>query len=586
MKANILSNKLFNKFIRLLQEGFAGELTFANNEEASAFALNAHQDLLEELEDNLLNLHSKEQTLYLEGQFLKLERFGELIPRDNDEIINSLTKNGLAFLIEALGGYEPVELLADRLEPELVEELRVYRIRNRFLHSNSSDGFAALTGPDLQTYQTVFSSQLLLLAWHTLTSLYTLRGGIESAVPRKRKWKIKLKTKILNDLRSYVPEMREMTVQSHPTEEHIYTEWARYLTSLRWWNYPQSDSWLAPIEFEQAFHDAPDRQAFLAGFRRLLDAIEPILTLPDEENPLFTEDNYALSEMSRIEARKKSLHRARVNAKHIGQWLQLRQQAAAKQLMESLERIALVPECNQSGEPINVLTVADYYHEGEVTLRFEMLLSRLQNDMPAAQPELNLLHDRLVRLISYRTTETSQVDFEFGHGSPKLADLVLLIPHFTLVDRTLDVTTQSMAKVADDFCARLLVTINHRLPWAQRASDLVKAALGAVQMPSEPKPAGRLSHRAIALLHVYRDQMIEHGEPARQIAASYGWVSKTSGTALYGMFISLYNTSDRVNVDGKTGKTMIKAMSEIIPLLNPSQKKQVESEIDTLKARK
>ncbi|MDQ2792849.1 MAG: hypothetical protein M3Y12_02405 [Bacteroidota bacterium] len=579
MKANSLSNKYFSKFLRLLQEGFAGELTFANDEEASVCALNAHQKWLDELDDNLLNMHSTEQTLYLEGQFLKLERFGDLMPSDNDEITQSLTKNGLDVLLEALGGEGPVELLADKLEPGLVEEVRVYRIRNRFLHDNPNDSFAALTGLDLQTYQLVFASQLLSLAWHTLTSRYTLRGGIEKAVPRKRRWKVKIETSIRNDLRSFMPEMREMTAQSHPTEEDVYNEWGRHLTSLSWWNYPYAGSWLAPVEYEQAFHDAPDRGGFVAGFRRLIGAIKPILNLPDEDNPLFGDDNANMSQKSRDKMRQEHLHQARVNAMRMLQWLHARQKSAAAQLLEALEYIVLVPVwSDETWGPTNVLTIADYCPEREMTLRFELLLSRLQDNMPTTQPELNLLHDRLTRLVSYPNTAPLQADFESGHSSPNLADLVLLLPPFTLKDRTPDVTTLKMAKVADDFCARLLTIINHRLPWAERALNLVEIALAR---PTNVKNKPALSLKQIALLHIYRGEVINRGEEASGIARQHG---HNSGEKLRKHYNYYNQPKNRTGVTRDKAKAVIADIKAVIPHLDTLYQQRANNELEAIRA--
>lgn len=463
MKTKTLTNSKSNKFLQFVRQAFAGELSFQNDETAFACGLAAFDSFTEEWESNLLNLSRKSKLPYLEGLFFKLEQFGRFMPRGNREIEDLLAFKGLNFLLYKLAGNTPLDELANELSADFVAEVRLYRLRV-LLADGSADGFATFDALDLCAHQQLLAAQLVTLAWLTLTPAYTTLGGTASAPPEKSHKRLIIKTPILEDLRSFMPEMREMTADSHPTEKDVYIEFGRHLTSIRWWNYPYAGSWQAPVEYEQAFHDAPDRAAFLAGFRRLLNAIEPILHLPDEDNPLFKEDNGHLLAENREKQRRQSLHRARVNAKRMHQWLQTRQKPAITQLLEAVEYVALVPEWDdEAGSPTNTLTVADYLPGDELTLRFEMLLRRFQDEMPTAQSELNLLSDRLTRFLNYPTTASAQADSEPTQHSPNLADLVRLFPHLILVDRTADVTTQRM-KVARDFHARLLALVAHRIP--------------------------------------------------------------------------------------------------------------------------
>jgi hypothetical protein len=578
MKIKTLVNNKTNEFLQFIRQAFAGELSFQNDETAFGCGLAAFDSFTEEWESNLLNLSRKSKLPYLEVLFFKLEQFGRFMPRGNREIEDSLAFKGLNFLLYKLPGNTPLDELANELSADFVADVRLYRLRV-LLADGSSDGFATLDALDLCAHQQLLAAHLVTLAWLTLTPLYTTLGGIASAPPEKGHKRLIIKTPILEDLRSFMPEMREMTADSHPTEKDVYIEFSRHLTSIRWWNYPCAGSWQAPIEYERAFHDAPDKAAFLTGFRRLLKAIEPTLNLPDNDNPLFKESNGHLLAEDREKQRRRSIHRVRVNVKCMHQWLQARQKPATIQLLEAVEYVALVPEWDDEvGSPTNTLTVAAYLPEDELTLRFEMLLQRFQDEIPTAQSELNLLHDRLTRLVSYSTTAPSQADFETKDNSPNLADLVLLIPHFNLVDRTPDVTTQKMVKVADDFCAKLLATINHRLPWAARALNLVEIALAR---PTNVKDKPELSLKQIALLHVYRDEDIPRGEEANEIARRHG---HNSGEKLRKHYNYYNQPKHRTGIPKDKAKAVIADIKAVITHLDGLYQQRANNELEAIRA--
>ena len=580
MKNNKLTNSALNRFLQFIRQGFAGELSFQNDETAFACGLRAFDSFTEEWESNLLNLSRKNKLPYLEGIFFKLEQFGRFMPRDNREIEDSLAFKGLNFLLYKLPSHTPLDELANELSAGLVADVRFYRLRI-LLADRSADGFATFDALDLYAHQQLLAAQLVTLAWLTLTPAYTTLGGTAGAPPEKGHRRLDVKTPILEDLRSFMPEMREMTVDSHPTPEDVYIEFGRHLTSVRWWNYPYAGSWQAPIEYEHAFHDAPDKAAFLAGFRRPLKAIEPTLNLPDNDNPLFKEDNSHLLAENREKQRRQSIHRARVNAKRMHQWLQARQNPATTQLLEAVEYVALVPEWDDEvGSTTNTLTVADYLPEDELTLRFEMLLRRFQDEMPTAKSELNLLRDRLTRFLDYPATALAQAEPEPAQHLLNLADLVRLFPHLILVDRTADITTQRTAKVARDFQAKLLALVVHRLPWARRGLELVLAALCEPDQVGNDNP---LSYRQIALMLIYKKEHVGSESQATSTALKYG---QKSGKLLIRKYNAYFSTIERIGVTGREVTPMTKDIEQVLPYLDDIQKKWAESELITIKTKR
>lgn len=572
-----LTNNAFNKLLRLLDDGFAGNLLIPK---AGAMALldSMHEELSEEIDNNLLNLPIAEQNILLEDHFLKLEYFGDSMPRGNEDIENSLAAaGGLEILFAAIGRGASVESFADRIEPDLLKEVRVYQIRNYVFHVDIQ-GFINLTGDDLKTYQQLFAAQLLTEAWEILTSYYVSRGGIIRAVPRKQGWKVTVKTSIRDDLHSFMPEMYPMSVESHPTEEDVYEEFCRHLGSIRWRNYPYAGSWQAPLEYEQAFHNAPDRNAFIAGCSRPIIVIQSFLNKPDGDNPLLRQDDGHLLAENREKQRRERLQYARVNAKRMLKWLQARQKPAATQLLEAFEYVVLVPVCDQEKwVPTDTLTVADYLPEYELPLRFEMLLQRLQDDMPTAQAELNLLRSRLTKLLAYPATAPAQAAFEFGQGTFNQAALVGLLPQFTLVDRTEDITPLRMVRVADDFGAKLMAVTTYRLPWAQRALDLVEVVLAQpTRVGSKPK----LSLSQIALRYVYMGEVIPRGEKANEIARQYG---HTCGEALRKHYNYYNQRKNRTGITRDKVKKVVADIEAVIPYLDGEYGQEAHSDLEKLK---
>ena len=284
---------------------------------------------------------------------------------------------------------------------------------------------------------------------------------------------------VRQDLQRYVPGIRELSISQSPTEDHVLEEWARRLDDLRWWNYPLSRPWPAPIEYERAFHEASDRNEFLFALRRLLDAIEPILFIPDEDNPLFREDNQAFSEVKREEMRRYGLRRARIIAKRMGRWLQLRQKPADEQFLEVLERILLVPDWDDQWKPTGKLTVAHYYTEHDAELHFDFLLTRLRENMPRDSTSLNTFQRRVEQFLDNPLAKLTGTGFGlessvYGFKGLHKA-LIDQFPQYTFVDGVSDITNERVGQFADNFWLNFTDTITHRLPWAMKALSTLPA---------------------------------------------------------------------------------------------------------------
>ena len=395
---------------------------------------------------------------------------------------------------------------------------------------------------------------------------------------------------VRGELQRYVPGIRELSISQSPTVDHALEEWARHLNDLRWWNYPLSRPWPAPIEYEQAFHEASDRSAFVFALRRLLDAIEPILFIPDEDNKLFREENQALSEAKREGMRRYGLRRARIITKRMGRWLQLRQKPADEQFLEALERILLVPDWDDQLKPTGKLTVAYLHTEHDAELHFDFLLTRLRENVPRDSTTLNTFRRRLEQFLDNPLAKLTGAGFDvapsaYGFKGLRKA-LIDQFPQYTFVDGVSDNTAEWVGEFAKDFWSRLADTISWRMPWARRAltllPDITKdPAVNSKQRDLKSEVTTQLSHRQIALLKIYQGDPIENIEEATALAKEYGY---TSGEALLKKSNLVRYPTDRIGVDGSQIKPMIKNIEAVIPLLHGSEKKQAESELDTIKA--
>ena len=396
---------------------------------------------------------------------------------------------------------------------------------------------------------------------------------------------------VRGELQRYVPGIRELSISQSPTEDHALEEWARHLNDLRWWNYPFSRPWPAPIEYEQAFHEASDRNAFVFALRRLLDVIEPILFIPDEDNKLFREENQALSEAKREDMRRYGLRRARIITNRMGKWLQLRQKPADEQFLEALERILLVPEWADQSKSPGKLTVAYYHTEHDAELHFDFLLTRLRENMPRDSTSLNTFQHRVEQFLDNPLAKLTGAGFDvkpsvYGFKGLRKA-LINQFPQYTFVDGVSDITDERVGQFAEDFWSRFAGTISWRMPWAKRAlsllPDITKTpGVSSTQRDFKPKVTAQLSHRQIALLKIYQGDPIENVEEATALAKEYGY---TSGEALLKKSNLVRAPTDRIGVDGSQIKPMIKNIEAVIPLLHGPGKKQAESELDTIKAK-
>ena len=105
------------------------------------------------------------------------------------------------------------------------------------------------------------------------------------------------------------------------------------------------------------------------------------------------------------------------------------------------------------------------------------------------------------------------------------------------------------------------------------------------QRQSESK-TDKLKVPQIALIHIYKDIQITE-ENAKEIAAEYGYTSKTSGTGLYHDYLKYCKTSDRIaKPSAETKKTLINKIElfeSVVNHLSDKAKNMANDEIKILK---
>ncbi|UOQ65723.1 hypothetical protein [Hymenobacter volaticus] len=485
------TNKRLNKFSLLLQQCFDDSPTVGSKavDTLHARLTAAIAKFCVELNDNLLNVASPKAQL--NGVYAALEEYEPLMLSDS--------RNLDALFIAK--GWEPAGIVYDNPvvvqnqyandDPEITFGPRFSELRGQ-LDSGMSvlELFDALTPPELGFVKRGLGCAFVIKAWEQVNKQSKNYEYIVREAPRKGKRLLIVDKPVLQDLLLYVPGMRELLALGNPTEAQALEEWARHLSNVRWWNYPISRPWSAPIEYEQAFHEASNRDEFLLGLRRLLDAVELKLTIPDEENPLFREDNLVLSEAKRETWRRCALHRARINAKRMGQWIQSRQKSAGEQLLQALERILLIPNWNERWDPTGQLIVACYNDEQDTALRFNLLLTRFRENVPQTLFELNALRSRLTQFIDNPLMKLTAAHFDAGQNAYGFTGLYTALvdkfPQYTFIDGVKDVTKQQGDRFANNFWSSFADTITCRLPWAIKGLSVITNALGENDAPGAP----------------------------------------------------------------------------------------------------
>ncbi|GAB3995159.1 hypothetical protein GCM10028807_34600 [Spirosoma daeguense] len=92
-------------------------------------------------------------------------------------------------------------------------------------------------------------------------------------------------------------------------------------------------------------------------------------------------------------------------------------------------------------------------------------------------------------------------------------------------------------------------------------------------------PEQNLSLRQIALLFIYQNKPLSRGDEANKVARQY---QHQSGERLYKLYNKYSRTCDRTGVEGKAIKPLIKDIEKIMPYLNEQQRRQAQTEIQTI----
>lgn len=479
----MLTNDRTNDFLQLLQHCFDGSPASGSKEiDALYSTLTAAFGAFRiELGLNISNAQPTNQKAQLNGIFAELEVNVSSMLSDSRSLDALFIAKGWNPASIVYDNPVPIERQYAAQELESTHGTRFSQLRRQLDFGVPVDGlFDALTPSELEYVQRGIGCAFLKKAWQEVNKQCKKYGYITREVPRREGYQLVVDTPVLQDLRLYVPGIRELTATAY--EAHALEEWATHLSSVRWWNYPFSRPWPAPIEYERAFHDAPDRSAFLSGLRRLLDAVEPILAIPDEDNLLFREDNQVFFEAEREEMRRYALRRARVIAKRMGRWLQLRQKLAEEQFLEALERILLVPEWDVKWKPTSKLTVAYYHTEHDAELHFDFLLTRLRENMPRNHITLSTFQRRLEQFLDNPLAKLTRVGFDVKPSSFDFKSLhkalIDQFPQYTFVDGVSDITDEQVGQFTEDFWSRFAETISWRMPWARKALKILPSGLG------------------------------------------------------------------------------------------------------------
>ncbi|WP_139362172.1 hypothetical protein [Hymenobacter sp. CRA2] len=530
----------------------------------------AYHSFIEEVEGNLLKLSEARQKLHLEDLIAGLREYSSFMPRDNRDIEDSIIKVLM----------QPREV---NVSAEALEDARVYHMR--ILLSNDIPESISFESADWRVYQTVLAAASIEKAWERLNALYARRGGVPSAVPQQLEEMGPVQVRVIRDLRMYAPGFGELPSEHLPTESHGLEEWAQELSRLTWRNYPYSRPWLAPLDYEQAFDNAPNKKAFLAGLLRLLDAVDPLLAMADVESWLFRRHNSALSADMRSELRQQMLHHARTGSRHMRQWVDMRLSTASLQLLDALERILLVPDWDGAGRPTSRVTIAGEHTQNEVDARFQMLVARFKNELPKTSIELNSVRHRLECIINWSTNKVVEL-LDYERNNYSLTRLRSLLPSFKIVEHE-GVKIQTTSTLADNFCDKLVHTMLARIPWASQAlayiNQVVEDGRDILPRKVSSSQGQKLSLKQIALVSIYKGISITKGRVANNIANEYGY---KSGEKLYKNYIALVKPIDRLNISDQQLSNMIENIQAVIPLLQGNQLGRAQDELRTLQVKK
>jgi len=318
-----------------------------------------------------------------------------------------------------------------------------------------------------------------------------------------------------------------------------------------------------------------------------------MLFIPDEDNPLFRQENQMLPEAKREEMRRFGLRRARIITKRMGSWLQLREKPADEQFLEALKRILLVSKWDYRLRPTDKLTAVYYHSDSDDELHLDFLLTRLRENMPRDSKTLNTFQRRVEQFLDNPLAKLTGGRFDVEpsiHGFEGLHKaLVDQFPQYTFVDGVSDITDQGVSQFAEDFWSKFAYTISQRMRWANRALNLVDDIIEKSGANNKPQKTVselngvKLSLRQIALLQIYQGKPIQDIDRAMVLAVENGY---KSGEALLKKSNEFRSQTDRIGVDGRRVNSMIMDIEAIIPLLDGAKKLNAESELNTIKTKR
>ena len=257
--------------------------------------------------------------------------------------------------------------------------------------------------------------------------------------------------------------------------------------------------------------------------------------------------------------------------------------------LEALERILLVPDWDDQWKPTSKLTVAYHYSEHDAELHFDFLLTRLRENMPRNSIALNTFQRRLEQFLDNPLAKLTGAGFDvkpsaYGFKGLRKA-LIDQFPQYTFIDGVSDIPDERVGQFAEDFWSRFADTISWRMPWAKRALVLLPEITKNPGVTSSQRdsvseePKIKLSHRQIALLHIYQGEPIENIDKAMVLAKEYG---HNSGQRLLKKSNALRSLTDRIGVEGGEVRPMINDIKAVIPLLEGAPKLQAENELNTI----
>ena len=256
-------------------------------------------------------------------------------------------------------------------------------------------------------------------------------------------------------------------------DEEYIEEWAREFSNRAWERYPLYSPWLAPIRYEEALEEAPNRQHFLAELQNIIDVTMNYLIFPDAQCSLFQKSNEAFDPQTREEVRGGILTAARRGCHHANHWLELRRYPAWKQLHDYVREIIIIPHASPLSLHNQLLAVCAEPITEFSDEHFHRLISHFARELPLEKQATAVL-ELFTKISALQIDQVDVIEVEAAEGNFDIAWLSRVLPLFRF-PRVLEGVTLPDA-VNATFWTDLRLVVETRTRWAGIISQLIKTS--------------------------------------------------------------------------------------------------------------